>query len=148
LVPTVQPGTRVGPYQVVAPIGAGGMGEVYRARDPRLGRDVAIKSLPELSRADPDRIARFEREARILASLNHPHIAAIYGLEEVGATRFLILELVEGGTLMERLARGPLSVSEALTIACPSCGCAAGSPRERHHPPRPETGKRRAHCRG
>jgi len=114
----VQPGTRVGPYQVVAPIGAGGMGEVYRARDPRLGRDVAIKSLPELSRADPDRIARFEREARILASLNHPHIAAIYGLEEVGATRFLILELVEGGTLMERLARGPLSVSEALTIAC------------------------------
>ncbi|HKZ31056.1 MAG TPA: protein kinase [Vicinamibacteria bacterium] len=114
----MQPGTRVGPYQVVAPIGAGGMGEVYRARDPRLGRDVAIKSLPELSRADPDRIARFEREARILASLNHPHIAAIYGLEEVGATRFLILELVEGGTLMERLARGPLSVSEALTIAC------------------------------
>lgn len=114
----MQPGTRVGPYQIVAPIGAGGMGEVYRARDPRLGRDVAIKSLTELSRADPDRIARFEREARILAALNHPHIAAIYGLEEVGSTRFLILELVEGGTLMERLARGPLSVPEALTIAC------------------------------
>jgi Tol biopolymer transport system component len=118
LAPNVQPGSRVGPYQIVTPIGAGGMGQVYLARDPRLGRDVAIKSLPDLSRADPDRIARFEREARILASLNHPHIAAIYGLEDVGATRYLILELVEGGTLMERLARGPLSAPEALSIAC------------------------------
>jgi serine/threonine protein kinase len=94
------------------------MGQVYRARDQRLGRDVAIKALPELSRADPDRVARFEREARLLAALNHPHIAAIYGLEEDGGTRFLILELVEGGTLRDRLARGALPVSEALRIGC------------------------------
>jgi serine/threonine protein kinase len=80
LVPNLEPGTRVGPYQIVAPIGAGGMGEVYRARDPRLGRDVAIKSLRGLSRADPDRIARFEREARILAALNHPSPFSSTGL--------------------------------------------------------------------
>jgi serine/threonine protein kinase len=94
------------------------MGEVFRARDPRLGRDVAIKSLPEWSRTDPDRVARFQREARILASLNHPHIASIYGLEDVGDTRFLVLELVEGGTLLDRLASGPLPLGEGLQIAC------------------------------
>src|SRR5215213_11517597 len=110
-------GTRLGPYEVVAPLGSGGMGEVYRARDAKLGRDVAIKVLrPEVA-DDPDRLARFRREAHVLASLNHPHIAAIYGFEEVNGTAFLVLELVEGEDLAERLRRGPLSVQDALDIA-------------------------------
>ena len=92
-------GSRVGPYEVLAPLGSGGMGEVYRARDTKLGRDVAIKVLPPAFTTDPDRLARFEREARLLASLNHPHIGAIYGLEEADGMRGLILELVEGPTL-------------------------------------------------
>ena len=101
-------GTRLGPYEIVAPIGAGGMGEVYRARDPRLKRDVAIKVLlPEVA-GDPERIARFEREAQLLAALNHPHIAAIYGVEQAGDTTALVLEYVEGPTLADRIARGPL----------------------------------------
>ena len=110
-------GTTVGPYQIVSTLGAGGMGEVYRARDPRLARDVAIKALPELVAADPERVARFRREAHVLASLNHPQIAAIYGLEEVGAAQFLVLELVEGETLAQRLASGPLVLRDALVIA-------------------------------
>jgi Tol biopolymer transport system component len=93
------------------------MGEVFRARDPRLGRDVAIKALSSVARADADRLARFQREAHILAALNHPHIAAIYGLEELGGAQFLVLELVEGGTLADRLRAGPLSLQEALPIA-------------------------------
>src|SRR6266480_4285576 len=113
-------GARLGPYEILASIGAGGMGEVYRARDARLQRDVAIKVLPDLFAADPERLARFEREAQVLASLNHPHIAAIYGLEEsqdVGAgggrpIRALILELVEGETLADRIARGPVPLDE------------------------------------
>ena len=113
----LDPETRLGPYEIVRAIGAGGMGEVYRARDPRLGRDVAVKALPELFASDPERTARFKREAQILASLNDPHIAAIYGLEEVEGARFLILELVEGDTLAERVASGPLSVQDALRIA-------------------------------
>jgi len=113
----LSPGTQLGPYEIVGPIGAGGMGTVYRARDPRIGRDVAIKALSELSAGDPDRIARFQREAQILGALNHPHIAAIYGLEEMHGARFLVLELVEGETLATRLARGPVPVVEALTIA-------------------------------
>src|SRR6266545_1487486 len=101
-------GTRLGVYEVVAPLGAGGMGEVYRARDTKLGRDVAIKILPDSFVNDPDRIARFEREAQLLAALNHPHIAAIYGLESSGSTQYLVLELVEGETLDARLkARAP-----------------------------------------
>jgi len=111
-------GTRIGVYEIVAPIGAGGMGEVYRARDPRLGRDVAIKVLPELVARDPDRIARFQREAQLLASLNHPHIGAIYGLEESGGVRAIVLELIEGDTLAERLARPKgraLQPSDAVT---------------------------------
>jgi len=98
------PGARLGTYEIVSAIGAGGMGEVYRARDTRLQRDVAIKVLPDTFAADPDRLARFEREAQLLASLNHPHIGAIYGLEE----RALVLELVEGETLADRIARGPI----------------------------------------
>src|ERR1044071_7332786 len=110
-------GTRLGPYDVVAPLGAGGMGEVYRARDTKLGRDVAIKILPEAFVADPDRVARFEREAQVLAALNHPHIAAIYGREEACGVRFLVLEFVDGQTLDARLkTRGPsgLQLPEAL----------------------------------
>ncbi len=110
-------GTRVGPYEIVAPLGAGGMGEVYRARDPRLGRDVAIKALPAEFSRDPERLARFEREARLLASLSHPNIAGIHGLEEVDGARYLVLELVEGETLADRLVRGPLPVDEAIDIA-------------------------------
>ncbi len=94
----VEPGTTVGPYAVSAKIGKGGMGEVYRARDTKLDRDVALKVLPDAFTSDPDRLARFEREAKVLASLNHPGIAAIYGIEEQDDTRALVLELVEGPT--------------------------------------------------
>ena len=97
-------GRRLGVYHVQERIGAGGMGEVYRARDTRLGRDVAIKILPRVFTADPDRLARFEREARVLASLNHPNIGAIYGLEEADGVQALVLELVEGETLADRIA--------------------------------------------
>jgi serine/threonine protein kinase len=110
-------GVRLGPYEIHSAIGAGGMGEVYRARDGRLKRDVAIKILPEAFATDPDRLARFQREAEVLASLNHSNIAAIHHLEEANGSRFLVLELVEGETLAERISRGPLSVTEALQIA-------------------------------
>ncbi len=111
------PGTRIGACDVTGPLGAGGMGEVYRARDTKLGRDVALKVLPEAFTADPDRLARFEREARVLASLNHPNIAQIHGFEETGGTRALVLELVEGPTLADRLEQGPIPLDEALSIA-------------------------------
>ncbi len=110
-------GRRLGAYQVLSLLGAGGMGEVYLARDTKLGRDVAIKILPRDFSTDPDRRARFEREARLLAALNHPHIGAIYGVEDGGGVRALVLELVEGDTLAERITKGPLPMSEALTIA-------------------------------
>jgi serine/threonine-protein kinase len=110
-------GTRLGPYEIVAPLGAGGMGEVYRARDTNLGRDVALKTLPERVTHDPERLARFRREAQMLAALNHPHIGSIYGLEESSGHRVLVLELVEGETLAERLQRGPMPVDEAVAIA-------------------------------
>ena len=98
-------------------LGTGGMGEVYRARDSRLGRSVAIKVILDGLGADPDRIARFEREAKVLASINHPNIAALYGLEESNGQQFLVMELVEGETLAERLQRGPIEIEEALRIA-------------------------------
>ena len=110
-------GQRIGGYEIRSLLGVGGMGEVYRARDPKLGRDVAIKTLPRLFTTDPDRLARFEREARVLASLNHPHIGGIYGFEDASGVRALVLELVEGDTLAERLGKGPIRVSEALQIA-------------------------------
>jgi serine/threonine protein kinase len=110
-------GTRLGPYEILAPLGAGGMGEVYRARDSRLGRDVAIKVLPEAFASDPQRLARFEREAKTLASLNHPNIAHIHGLEESDGVRALVMELVDGPTLADRIAQGPIAVEEALPIA-------------------------------
>ena len=110
-------GTIIAHYRVSELLGAGGMGEVYRAHDMKLARDVAIKVLPEAFAADPSRLQRFDREAKLLASLNHPNIAAIYGIEEAGITRCLVLELVGGTTLAERIERGPLPVTEALEIA-------------------------------
>src|SRR5713226_8551448 len=111
------PGSRLGPYEVTGPLGAGGMGEVYRARDSRLNRDVAIKVLPPAFADDPTRMARFSREAQVLASLSHPNIAAIYGLEESGGASALVMELVEGVTLAERIAAGPIPLEESLGIA-------------------------------
>src|SRR5438128_5417785 len=110
-------GTRLGAYEILSAIGAGGMGEVYRARDTKLGRDVALKVIPDTFALDPDRLARFQREAQVLASLNHPHIAAIYGFEDSGETHALVLELVEGETLADRIARGAVPINEALSIA-------------------------------
>jgi len=114
---TLHAGSRLGPYEISAEIGAGGMGIVYRARDTRLDRDVAIKVLPEAFAHDAERLARFEREARTLAALNHPNIAAIHGLEESGSVRALVMELVEGPTLADRIAQGPISIDDALPIA-------------------------------
>jgi eukaryotic-like serine/threonine-protein kinase len=114
--PGLTAGSRVGHYDVVAPLGAGGMGEVYRAHDARLGRDVAIKILPRAFTSDPERLARFEREARVLASLNHPHIAGIYGVVEADSAPALVLELVEGPTLADRIAAGRIAIREVLAI--------------------------------
>jgi eukaryotic-like serine/threonine-protein kinase len=114
---SLAPGTRLGSYEIRALLGVGGMGEVYRARDIRLNRDVALKALPPSFVHDPERVGRFRREAQLLASLNHPHIGAIYGLEEVEGRQFLVLELVEGGTLADRIGRGALPFSESLAIA-------------------------------
>src|SRR5882672_4026999 len=110
-------GSRIGPYEIVAPLGAGGMGEVYRARDAKLNRDVALKVLPDSFATDPDRLARFQREAQVLASLNHPNIAHIHGLEDSGGVRALVMELVEGEDLAQRLTRGAIPIDEALPIA-------------------------------
>jgi serine/threonine protein kinase len=110
-------GARIGPYEIVAPLGAGGMGEVYRARDSKLNRDVAIKVLPESFARDPDRLARFKREAQVLASLNHPNIGHIYGFEDSGGTHGLVLELIDGPTLADLIAQGPLALRQALQIA-------------------------------
>jgi serine/threonine protein kinase/tetratricopeptide (TPR) repeat protein len=116
-VTTIAPGTRLGPYEILAKLGEGGMGEVWRARDTTLGRDVALKTLPAEFGDDRDRLARFEREARLLASLNHPNIAQVYGLEASGTTRALVMELVEGATLAERLAHGPLPLGDCVAVA-------------------------------
>ena len=111
------PGTVLGSYEIISLLGAGGMGEVYRARDSKLGRDVALKLLPAALADDPERVARFQREAQLLASLNHPHIGAIFGLEDVPSGRFLVLELLEGGTLGGRVTRGPVPLPEAIEVA-------------------------------
>src|SRR5262245_51675124 len=110
-------GSRLGPYEIQSAIGAGGMGEVYRATDTNLGRDVAIKVLPEAFAQDPERVARFEREAKTLASLNHPNIAIIHGVEKSQGTYALVMELVEGEDLSQRIARGAIPIEEALPIA-------------------------------
>src|SRR5881396_1064579 len=110
-------GTKLGPYEILSPLGAGGMGEVYRARDTKLNRDVALKILPDAFASDPNRMARFTREAQTLASLNHPNIAHIHGLEESGGVRALVMELVEGDDLSQRIARGAIPLDDALPIA-------------------------------
>src|SRR5215831_13818946 len=114
-------GMQLGSHEITALLGKGGMGEVYRARDTKLKREVAIKILPDEFSRDPDRVARFQREAEVLASLNHPNIAAIYDLQQSNHTRFLVLELVEGETLAERIQRGPIPIPEALGIAKNIC---------------------------
>src|SRR5215831_14626413 len=110
-------GTRIAHFEITAHLGSGGMGEVYQAADTKLGRSVAIKFLPEAFSHDKDRVARFQREARVLASLNHPNIAAIHGVEEIDTRHFLVMELVPGETLAERIKRGALPIEEALPIA-------------------------------
>src|SRR5438034_10021087 len=110
-------GTKLAHYEITSHLGTGGMGEVYQATDSKLGRSVAIKLLPEAFMHDTERVARFQREARMLASLNHPNIAAIHGLEETGGRHFLVMELVPGDTLAERIQRGVIPVDEALGIA-------------------------------
>ena len=110
-------GTRLGPYEIAGPLGSGGMGEVYRATDSRLKRQVAIKILPGGLASDPDRLARFQREAEVLASLNHPHIAAVYGFEDAQGSKALVMELIEGPTLADRIAEAPIPIDEALSIA-------------------------------
>ncbi len=109
-------GTRLGHYDVTSLLGEGGMGQVWQATDTQLNRQVALKILPDAFAADPERLARFTREAQILASLNHPNIAAIYGIEEAEGTRALVLELVEGPTLADRIAKGPIPLDDALPI--------------------------------
>ena len=114
---TLTPGSRLGPYEIAAPIGAGGMGEVFRARDTKLGRDVAIKVLPEALAQDKERVDRFRREAQILATLNHPNVAAIHGLEEANGVVGLVMELVPGDDLAQRLRSGAIPVDEAIAMA-------------------------------
>ena len=113
----LSPGQKIGPYEVLSSLGAGGMGEVYRAHDTKLNRDVALKLLPEVFANDANRLGRFTREAQTLASLNHPHIAQIYGLEETNGVRALVMELIEGEDLSDRIALGPIPIDEALPIA-------------------------------
>src|SRR4029079_16859119 len=110
-------GARLGPYEILSPLGAGGMGEVYRARDTKLDRDVAIKVLPEACAVDAERTARFQREAKTLASLNHPNIAIIHGLEQAGSIQALVIEVVERDNVAKRLVRGAIRLEEALPIA-------------------------------
>ena len=145
----IDAGSSLGSYEVVAPLGAGGMGEVYRARDTKLGRDVAIKVLPEAFAHDPDRLARFEREAQLLASLNHPNIAGIYGLEEAGGVRALVLELVEGETLADRICpQGPMPGRRGAGHRAADRRGARGGAREGHHPSRSEAGQHQADADG
>src|SRR5437867_3260212 len=120
-------GTQIASHEILALLGKGGMGEVYRARDTKLKREVAIKFLPEEFAQDADRVSRFQREAEVLASLNHPNIGAIYDLQEANGSRFLVLELVEGETLAERIARGSTPIDEALDIAKQVCDALEGA---------------------
>jgi len=140
-------GDRLGPYEIGAPLGVGGMGEVYRARDKRLEREVAIKVLPKEFASDPERLSRFEREAQLLAALNHPNIAAIYGFEESSPStgsgqatvRALVLELVEGPTLAERIAKGPIALDEAMLYRAPDRRRSPSGAREGDRSPRSQT---------
>ena len=113
----LSPGTRLGPYEILSPLGAGGMGEVYRAKDHKLGRQVAVKVLPEELSSEPERLQRFEREARAASSLNRPNTVTIHDIDEQGGTHYISMELVEGKTLRERLSEGRLPLEETLRIA-------------------------------
>src|SRR5512145_2170763 len=112
----LSPGTRLGPYEILAPVGAGGMGEVYRARDSRLGREVAVKVLPQDHAADSAVRARFEREARTVSALSHPHICTLFDVGRQGETDYLVMELLDGETLAQRLARGPLPLADVVRV--------------------------------
>ena len=136
------PGTRLGPYEIVAPIGAGGMGEVYRARDTRLAREVALKVLPAEFARDPERRARFEREARAVASLNHPNIVVLHSIEEAGGVRFLTMELVEGVTIDRLIAQGALPANRLLGPGAGTRRRPGGGAREGSGPPRPQACQR------
>jgi serine/threonine protein kinase len=143
-------GAKLSSYEILSSLGAGGMGEVYRARDTKLGRDVALKTLPASFTHDPERVARFKREAQMLATLNHPNIAGIYGIDEApvdpssgGAIQFLTLELVEGETLAERLTLGALPVKEAIDLARQVADALQSGTREGNHSPRSEARKHR-----
>ena len=140
-------GTSLGHYTITAPLGAGGMGEVYRARDTKLDREVAIKVLPEGFAADEERVARFEREAKSLAALNHPNIATIHGFEQDAETHFLVMELVEGEDLAERLRRGAIPVDEAIPLFIQIAEGPRGGSREGDHPPGPEAREPEGHWR-
>ena len=113
----ITPGSRIGVYEVISQLGEGGMGVVFRARDTKLLRDVALKVLPDHFADDPDRLSRLQREAQLLASMNHPNIAQIYGLEQIGNTGCIVMELVEGETLADKLKNGPLPLDEALDVS-------------------------------
>ena len=145
-------GRRLGPFEVGSLLGRGGMGEVYRAHDTKLGRDVAIKVLPRAFTADALRVASLEREARVVAALNHPHIAAIHGLEESEGVRGLVLELVEGQTLAQKLAAAAgssppgLRLKEVLDHRSTDRRCARGRARQGHHPPRSQAGEHQDHA--
>jgi eukaryotic-like serine/threonine-protein kinase len=117
---TLRSETRLGPYEIVSPLGAGGMGEVYRARDPRLGREVAIKILPASFSSDPSRLSRFEQEARAAAALNHPNILAVYDIGTHDGSPYIVSELLDGATLRERLRTGPLPIRKAIDYAQPA----------------------------
>ncbi len=139
-------GKTLGTYEILSPLGKGGMGEVWRARDSKLGREVAIKTLPEELAQDEARLARFEREARLLASLNHPNIATIHGFED--GTRFLVLELVEGDTLADRLKHGAIPVEESLKLALQIAEALEAAHEIGSHPPGSEAGQHQGHARG
>ena len=137
-------GQRLGPYEITAKLGEGGMGEVYRATDTRLDRQVAIKVLPAEFTADKERLARFEREAKLLAQLHHPNIASIFGLEESAGVRALVMELVPGPTLDERLAVRSLFHCRKPFYRAADRASARGGPRQGHRPPRPQAPERKS----
>ena len=141
ILPTMLSGARIGAFEVVSLLGKGGMGEVYRARDARLNRDVAVKILPAAFASDPDRLARFKREAQVLASLNHPNIAAIYGFEETDGVLALVLELVEGPTLADRIAAGASGAGRGAADRQADCRRARMRAHAGHRPSRPEAGQ-------
>ena len=140
----MSPQESIAHYRITSKLGEGGMGEVWRATDTKLGRDVAIKIIPEAFAQDADRMARFKREAQVLASLNHPNIAAIYGVEE----RALVMELVEGPTLAERIAQGPIPLDEALPIARQIAEALEYAHEKGDRPSRSEACQRQGHSRG